>query len=45
MASISNIDIKKYFKSGSNEDMKRNFKGVMSSDCFSIHKFPKNTKN
>ena len=37
MAGICNIDIEKYFKNESNEDIKRNFKDVMSSDsltCF-----------
>ena len=32
MAGISNIDIEKYFKNESNEDMKRNFKGLILSD-------------
>ena len=37
MAGICNIDIEKYFKNESNEDIKRNFKDVMSCDsltCF-----------
>ena len=35
MAGISNIDIEKYFKNESNEDIKRNFKSVMLSDSLS----------
>ena len=32
MAGISHIDIEKYFKNESNEDMKRNFEGVILSN-------------
>ena len=32
MAGLSNVDIEKYFRNESNEDLKKNFKSVMSSN-------------
>ena len=32
MAGVSNVDIEKYFQNESNEDLKKNFKCVMSSN-------------
>ena len=45
MAGISHIDIEKYFKNESNEDMKRNFKGLISSNSLTrFINFQKNEK-
>ena len=37
MAGLSNVEIEKYFQNESNEDLKKNFKSVMSSN--SVTKF------
>ena len=39
MGGISNIDIEKYFDNEPNDDVKKNFQRVMSSDSLTVCKF------